>query len=494
MKRFLEIVPGTASFLALGALVFFSWKAPVWVVIFIVLYDLYWFLKVLYLFFHLRTSFSILKKNLAKDWFQELTADHREWGNLYHLVVLPMYKESFEVVHKSFESLAAANYDLKRMIVVLALEERGGEGDREIAGRITAEFGPRFHRFFVSTHPDGIPGELAGKGANETWAVKAAKQEVIDAELIPYDRIIVSVFDIDTRPGRDYFAILAYKFLSTPDRLRASYQPVPLFTNNFYHASIFPRLIGFSATFWQLMQQSRREQLVTFSSHSISFRALVDLGYWHTDIVSEDSRIFFQALIHYKGEWQTVPLLYPVYMDAVEGDSFFGAMKNLYKQQRRWAWGVENFPYVVSEFIRRKDIPFRVKRFWTLKIFDGFFSWSTSSFIIFLFGVMPNWLGDEAFKQTVYSYNLPLVTGWLINLSSIGIITSAFLSMHFLPPKEAEARPRLKEYVFYFLQWFFMPVTFVVFGSVPAFEAQLRLMFGGKYRLGFWKTPKGARS
>jgi hypothetical protein len=41
MQRFLEIVPGLASALALSALIFFSWQAPVAVVIFIVLYDLY---------------------------------------------------------------------------------------------------------------------------------------------------------------------------------------------------------------------------------------------------------------------------------------------------------------------------------------------------------------------------------------------------------------------------------------------------------------------
>lgn len=491
MQRFLEIVPGASSALALSALIFFSWQAPIAVVIFIVLYDLYWFLKVVYLFFHLRTSFSRLKKNIAMNWLSELKAHHSKWESIYHLVILPMYRESYEVVEESFKSLSHANYDLKKLIVVLALEEKGGDEDKETAKKIEATYGGLFKNFLVTEHPAGLPGELPGKGANETWAAKTAKEHIIDKELIPYDDILVSVFDIDTRPGKEYFGVLTYSFFSTPDRLHSSFQPVPLFTNNFYHTSLFPRLIGFSATFWQLMQQSRHEQLVTFSSHSIPFRALVDVGFWHTDIVSEDSRIFFQCLIHYKGQWQVKPLFYPVYMDAVEGTTFREAMQNLYKQQRRWAWGVENFPYVVSAFIRAKDIPFRIKRFWTIKIFDGFFSWSTSSFIIFLFGVMPNVLGNEAFKETIYSYNLPLVTGWLINLSFFGIITSAFLSMHFLPPKEERVKGR--DYVLYLFQWIFMPVTFVLFGSVPAFEAQIRLLLGGKFRLGFWKTPKGAR-
>jgi len=491
LRRFLEILPGAASVAALAGLVGFSWVFPAAVVIFIVLYDLYWLLKVVYLYFHLRVSFKKLKKNLSTDWFSHLKKEFPEWEKLRHLIVLPMYRESYEVVRASFASLAKANYDGKKFIVVLALEARGGAEDEAVAERIRAEFAPAFGAFFISVHPARIPGELPGKGANETWAVKAAKSAIVDNEAIPYDDVIVSVFDIDTQPGREYFALLAHSFLRTEDNTHASYQPIPLFTNNFYHASIFPRLIGFSATFWQMMQQSRHEQLVTFSSHSVPFRALTEVGYWHTDIVSEDSRIFFQCLIHYRGRWKTVPLYYPVYMDAVEGASFFSAMKNLYLQQRRWAWGVENFPYVIGEFIKRKDIPFRVKRFWTMKIFDGFFSWATSSFIIFLFGALPNALGSEAFKETVYSYNLPLVTGWLINLSSIGIITAAFLSMHFLPPREG--RIRAKSGALYLLQWLLMPITFITFGSIPAFESQIRLALGGKFRLGFWKTPKGKR-
>lgn len=491
MQRFLEIVPGVASLLALLALILFSWQLPVFVVFFIVLYDLYWFLKVTYLFFHLRVAFSHLRKNIKIDWFAKLKEEGKPWHEVVHLVILPMYKESYEVVRASFLSLSKTNYEKKNLLVVLALEAAGGEADQEIAKKIQEEFGGLFRNFFITTHPKDLPGELSGKGSNETWAIQAVKRDVIDAEKIPYENILTSVFDIDTRPGENYFGILTYKFLATPTRTRASYQPIPLFTNNFYHTSIFPRLIGFSATFWQLMQQSRAEQLVTFSSHSVPFQALVDVGFWHTDIVSEDSRIFFQCLLHYKGDWQTVPLLYPVYMDAVEGSTFWGAMKNLYKQQRRWAWGVENFPYVVGEFIRRKDIPFRIKRFWTIKIFDGFFSWSTSSFVIFLFGVMPNILGSEVFKQTIYSYNLPRITGILINLSSVGIITSAFLSMTFLPPRAS--RVRVRDYLFYLGQWFFMPITFITFGSIPALESQIRLMLGGKFRLGFWKTPKGKK-
>lgn len=489
-KRLFEIIPAFTAWITLFGLIFLSWKLPAVVVLFIVLYDLLWFLRTIYLFFHLRFSFAELRRNMRTDWFAKLKQEKAgRWERFRHLVIFPMYREGEDVVRESFQSLCATNYPLEKMIVVLATEEAGGEEDQAVARAMREEFGGRFGEFMVTVHPKGVPGELPGKGSNESFAAQRVTREIVDARHISYDDIIVSVFDIDTRTGSEYFALLTHQYLSVPNPERSSFQPVPLFTNNVYHVSAFARLTGFSATFWQLMQQGRPEQLVTFSSHSMPFRALVEVGYWQKDIVSEDSRIFFQCLLYYKGDWSVVPLHYPIFMDAVSGNGFWEEMASLYKQQRRWAWGVENFPFLMEAFRRSKEIPLAVKHFWSWRTFDGFFSWSTSSFIIFLFGWLPNLLGGDAFHTTLFSYNLPRVTGWLVNLASIGIVTSALLSIVLLPPKKPEGIGK-RHTLLYLLQWVLMPFTFIVFGSIPALEAQTRLMLGGRFKLGFWKTPK----
>jgi len=485
--RFYEIIPGLASWLTLLSLIFLSWKYPVFVVFFILLYDLYWILKLFYLFSHLRFSFLKMRKYLGIDWLQKIKSEKLNFEDIYHLIILPFYKEPKDVVEESLNSLLLANYPQEKFFVVLASEERGGEKDWEMALEMEAKFKNKFGSFLVTKHPANIEGELPGKGSNEAFAAKMAIPHIIDKKGIPYEKVLVSVFDIDTKVEKDYFGVLTYHFLKTEKPLRSSYQPIPIFLNNFSKTKFFSRLISFSATFWQLMQSSRPEQLVTFSSHSLPLKALVDIGFWETNLVSEDSRIFFQCLNYYNGDWRTVPLFYPIYMNAVEGN-FLSAVKNLYKQQRRWAWGAENFAYLLRDFKKNKLMPLRKKIFWIFTMFDGFYSWATSSFIIFIFGVLPNILGNEEFKASLISYNLPRYTGVMLNLSTIGIMISAVLTLVIISHKVREVKKT--RYFFYFIEWLLMPLTFIIFGALPALDAQTRLMIGGKFRLGYWRTPK----
>lgn len=488
MVRFWEILPGALAWVTLLGLIFLSWQLPAAVVVFILLYDLYWFLKLVYLLLHLRSSFMKMRENLKIDWLEKLKEERSgQWEKIYHLVIFPMFREPYEVVRKSMESIAKSNYPKDRFFVVLSVEEKSGPDGERVAFKIKEEFGGTLKELLITTHP-AIPGELMGKGSNEAWAGREAQKKLIDPSGIPYENILVSVFDVDTKTEPDYFGILTHSFLNAEKPQRSSYQPVPLFINNIHEAPFFARLAGFSSTFWQLMQEARPEQLITFSSHSMPLKALVEVGFWEKDLVSEDSRIFFQCFTHYDGDWRAEPILYPVYMNAIVGDNLWAALKNLYRQQRRWAWGVENISRLVRDFsAKKKKIPARVKRFWLWVLFDGFYSWSTSSFIIFFFGWMPNILGNEAFRNSVLSYNLPRFAGWVLNLSAVGVLASAFLSIILIQPKMAGKE---KYYVLYFFEWLLTPLVFIVFSAIPALDAQTRLLLSGRFRLGFWWTPK----
>ncbi|HVM77160.1 MAG TPA: glycosyltransferase family 2 protein, partial [Candidatus Paceibacterota bacterium] len=396
MKRFFEILPGFLAWATIILMVVLSWLVPVWVSIFIILFDIYWLLKTAYLSLHLRATFSALRQNMKTDWvakLDDLPNGRAGWDGVRHLVILPMYNEPHEVVRESFVSLAKSHYPKEHLFVVLALEERAGQAAQETGERIAAEFASQFGRFLVTTHPANLPGEIPGKGANEAWAGAQAKREFIDAvgadrmsARIDYKKVLVSVFDVDTQVFPEYFGRLTYVFLTEAEPLKAIYQPIPFFTNNIYEAPALARVVAFSSTFWQMMQQSRPERLTSFSSQSIPLQTLVDIGFWQKDIVSEDSRIFWQGFLRYHGDFRVYPLFYPVSMDANVAPSFWGTLKNIYKQQRRWGWGVENVPYMLEGFRNDPEIPAGKKRYWRFTAIEGFHSWATNSLMIFALG------------------------------------------------------------------------------------------------------------
>jgi len=487
MYRFFEILPGALVWTTLILMFVGSWQFPAGVAVFIILFDVYWLLRTVVLSLYLTFTFNRMKQNLKVDWLEDIQ-ERPGWQEVYHMILFPMYHEPYEVVKESFESLKKTNYPKDKMIVVLGAEESIGESALEIANRVKKEYGDLFHDFLVTYHPVGLPGENPGKGSNQHWMAKQAKKEIIDKQGIDYEKILVSVFDIDTQVYKEYFGRLTHAFLTAEHPQRSSYQPIPLFNNNIFEAPVFARVISMSASFYQMMQQARPENLATFSSHSMPFKALVEIGFWHTNVVSEDSRIFWQCYLHYDGDWRVVPLAYPISMDANVTPSFWKTMKNVYKQQRRWAWGSENIAYVFTNFMKNKKISLSKKLYWGFHKLDSFYSWATASILIFALGWLPLMLGGEEFNDTLLSYNLPQITRNVMGLASLGILLTAILGVLLLPPKPEWFKRR--HYFYYILQWAILPVTMILLGGIPAIDAQTRLMTKGKLRLGYWVTPK----
>ncbi|MGE5425719.1 MAG: glycosyltransferase [Bacillota bacterium] len=503
--RFFEILPGSLSYLTLIALVALSYFKPVWVAFFIIAFDVYWLLLVIYLAVHLIASYRKLKANAVIDWrgrcealargefnYKDITPDSLSrtgmtWKDVWQLIILPNYNESEEIIASALDSLLKDGYPADKLMIVLAMEERAGTAAHERARNIEQRFAKSFGRFIITFHPDGIEGELKGKGANQAWAIKQVKRDLLDAEKFDYDKVLVSVFDIDTMVKPGYFFALTYKFLTVSDPYRASYQPIPVYHNNLWEAPFFSRIAASSNTFWQMMMQIRVEQLVTYSSHSMTLRALCDIGFWSTNMVSEDSRIFWHCLLYYKGDYRVEPLYFPVSMDITYDRNLKQTARSLYKQQRRWAWGSENVPYLMFNTMKRwKEIDRKKLVGHIVTQIYGFHSWATNALIIGAIGWLPMLIGGERFNTTVLSGNLPEITQSLMNIAMIGLVLSAIISTLLLP-KRPKKYSFLKN-VRMALEWVFVPFTIIFFGAIPCLDAQWRLMTG-KY-MGFWVTPK----
>ncbi|MBI3120510.1 MAG: glycosyltransferase family 2 protein [Candidatus Kerfeldbacteria bacterium] len=482
--RMLEMIPGTMIWLTFTASIVLSFVAPITMIYFILLFDLYWFVRIVYMVCYMILAYVRFRRTSRLNWRSRAQA-LPGFEKIHHVIFLPTFKEPLSVIRTTFEALVQSNYPTEKMIVVLCGEERDAQVVREHARVIQKEYGHRFQKLLFTLHPDGIPGEVAGKGSNLHFAGWRFK-EYIDTELkIPYEHILVSSFDIDTNVHPEYFGYLTATFLSTPNRLHASYQPIPFFHNNIWEAPAIMRVAALGTTFWLMSEQLRPERLFTFSSHSMPFQALVDVGFWQNDIVTEDSRIFLQCLLHYDGDYRVVPLYLPVSMDAVVGDTWVQSLKNLYRQQRRWAWGTEHFPYLLWHYPDHPRLSFRRKFHYSFTLAEGMFSWATAPILITLLGRLPLALVDEQEKISVVVQNVPQLLEVLMNYALVGLIVTGVLSFTILPRRP---HTRWYQWIPMALQWILTPISMVFFGSLPAIEAQTRLMFG-KY-LGFFVTPK----
>lgn len=484
LYRMLEILPGALSWATLLGMAFASIFAPFAASYFIIAFAVYWVLKTAFLSYHLRYNWKRLRHHLSLDWRSMLQGMQHE--HLYHVVILPFYRESAHVVESSLKALSESHYDPQKLIVVLASEARAGSEAADICTAMRAAWGDRFGVLLTTVHPGDIAGELAGKGANATWAAERVRVEILDPRGISYANTIVSIFDIDTVVYPDYFNCLTWHFLKAPQPLKSSFQPVPLFNNNMWEVGALARVVAMSSTFWEMVQQERPERMATFSSHSVSFQALYEVGYWQTNMVSEDSRIFWNLLLANDGEYDVIPLSYPVSMDANAAPTFWGTIANIYRQHRRWTYGVENFVYIAYHFTKNKSIPLWKRVTILSQQAEGYWSLVTNPIMLIVLGWGPIFFGGRIYHETVLSYNLPIVVRNLLTLAMFGLVVSSIISLSLIP-KRPEGRGRFL-YIVMALQWILVPLTMVVFSALPGLEAQTRLMLG-KY-MGFWVTPK----
>jgi cellulose synthase/poly-beta-1,6-N-acetylglucosamine synthase-like glycosyltransferase len=481
--RFFEILPGFLAWSTLFLAIFLSYFLPVLVAILIILFDIYWLLRVAYFSFHQIASYIEMKKNLKEDWLKK-AKELNGFDQIYHLIILPFYKEGEEIVEGSLSALFNCQYPKEKMVIVLATEERAGNKAREIAEKIKKKFEKNFFRIFITSHPANLPEEISGKGSNVNFAIREIEKEIKSLR-IGGGNIIFSVFDADTRPYPYYFACLTFYYLSLKREKNVCFQPIPIYNNNVWGAPAFSRVVATSNTFWQMIQQQRPEQLVSYSSHSLPFETLLEVGY-PKNVVSDDSRIFWKLYLLKDGNFRAIPLHYPVSMDAVLGKNLFSTIINQYRQQRRWAFGAENIPFLLFGFLKNKKIPLSKKIQHSFIILEGFWSWAVASLLIFLLGWLPIFLGGKRFNFTLLSYNLPILTKNLMAISMFGMLVCAIISFLLLPP-----RPKGSSFfkkISILLQWLLLPLTLIIFGSFPALDAQTRLMFG-RY-LEFWSTEK----
>lgn len=489
-QRLLEIIPGILTWTTLIGMLVFSFWLPVWVAVFVIAFDVYWIYRTVFI-----ASFSIiayrrLKKGKKTNWWKmcrNLKAPDNGWtyGDILHVVLLPTANEPADVIEPAIAAAAESFFPNDQIIILLATEEREPEEQRmKKVNYLKEKFSGVFRDFLVTTHIVK-EGEMKCKASNASFAARFL-EKYLGEKNIDCKKVILSNFDCDSVSHPQYFAALTYEYLRDPKRLQRSYQPLPMYHNNLWDTNAFVRVIVTSSSFWHMFQSTRHE-MVTFSSHSEPFDTLSKVNFWPVNMISEDSIIYWKCFSYYHGDYRVTPIYLPISLDAVLAPTYWKTIKNQYKQKRRWAYGVENFPVIMRAIF--PDI--KIKLFRKLKVafemLEGHHSWATASFILALLGWLPLILGGNQFNESVLAHNLPFITRYLMTLAMLGLVVSMFLSFMLLPPRPVKYSR--KRYIYMFLQWILVPVIAPTLGALPAVDSQTRILIK-KYFGEFWVTEK----
>ncbi|NTV40971.1 MAG: glycosyltransferase family 2 protein [Candidatus Moranbacteria bacterium] len=540
-QRTMEVIPGILTWATLIGMIICSFTLPVWMAVFIILFDLYWIFRTIYITYYSVVAYKKFQNGKKIDWWErcqniihpveyqkDLTAriaflfdglkelrlfgekrktrkeilrlleykkdlnriidagdEVLDWRKIVHVVLLPTANEPAEVIEPAIAAVRDCNFPNHQIIILLATEEREPEEQRmEKVNYLKSKFEGVFKEFLVTTH-EVSDDEMKCKASNATYAAKKL-MIYLNENNIDYTRVIFSNFDCDSVCHNQYFAALTYAYISDPKRLQRSYQPLPMYHNNLWDTNAFVRVIVTGSSFWHMFQSTRR-QMVTFSSHSEPFDTLVRVNFWPLNMISEDSIIYWKCFAYYHGDYKVKPIYLPVSLDAVLAETYWKTIKNQYKQKRRWAYGIENFPVIMRALWPDKKIKTSKKLAIAFEMLEGHHSWATSAFILAILGWLPLIFGGPAFNESVLAHNLPFVTRYLMTLAMGGLVVSMFLNFFLLPPRPA--RYSKKRYIYMFLQWFLAPIIAPTLGAMPAIDAQTRILFK-KYFGEFWVTDK----
>lgn len=496
--RFFEVLPGTLSWTLLFLPFILSFVSVFLAIFFILTYIIIFLTRAVAFAIRVLAGYKTMNQHVKLDWremvqelevgsVEDVAAGRPKWhiknlqrlsqrpinfkpSELKHAVMIASYNEGEDVLRPTIEALAASDYDLKKIMLVFAYEERDGAQSEEAVLKLSKEYGSKFERVLSFRHPV-TPGEVRGKGGNLTYAARKLNQ-ILDKEGVNPAHVLVTTLDSDNRPHPRYFSALSYVYVSVPDPRHASYQPVSIFNNNIWDAPAPMRVIATGNNFFHMVVTKRPHLARNFSSHAQSLESLIDTDFWSVRTVVEDGHQFWRSYFRYEGDYRVYPLSVPIYHDAVLNKSYARTLKAQFVQLRRWTYGASDIAYIAHMgFFRKNKVPRLDMLAKFFRLLETHVTWASGAVLLAFAAFVPLLLNPDSFAAN----QLPITVRTIHTVGMLGILVSLFVSLKTLPPRPL--RYRRHRTLFMVLQWAFLPFTTILYGSTAAFNSQTRLMF-----------------
>lgn len=474
-KRALEILPGFVSW---SLILFPFWGSiffPTAVAYYVIAFAVYWLYRSIALATLSVVAHFKIQAASRFNWMADLKHSYPDtWDSLHHIIIIPTYQEPISTLERTLTALAKQTYPASHLHVVLAFEEREGEVAQNKAKILQQKFSQNFGDIWVTFHPD-IQGEIKGKSSNTCWGAKQAKKFLIDEQKISIEKVTITSEDADAIFHPSYFANLSYEFLKTNKPFNKIWQGSIVFYNNIWVVPAPVRILAAVFSVTQMYILMRRDRLVNFSTYSTSLKHVDDIGYWDTDVIPEDYRLFFKSYFAKKGDFEVEPIFLPIFADAAQSNGFWPTMANQYEQLKRWAWGVSDDAYIIRQYIITDGVPFWDKTVRVFKVIEDHFLWPVNWFAITVSAILPPLL-NEQFTRTALGKGLPQTVSALLTLSLISMVVIFILDAINRPPRPNKRN--IFSYILQPLEFLLLPVIGFFFSSLPGIDAHTRLMLG----------------
>ncbi|KAJ3071854.1 hypothetical protein HDU98_004704 [Podochytrium sp. JEL0797] len=392
LRQILQRLPGVLVLLVFPYLMFMPYYFPA-------LFSVYYgFLMAAFLLFSTRSALGVMSTvrsswmHAKTDWVQkrehdvalklkylEGSAAWEEKGELqmemllvqdiFHVIVIPNYKESIETLTETLDVLASHELARSNYKVCLAMEETEDKCEAK-ALVLLSEYAASFHTLTFTVHPKNLPGEIRGKSSNTNWACTqlyhrfsttgsfhheptpvSTEQQQLTPSLHEH---IYTCIDADTCFAADYFTTVAYEYttLSTDARKAAMFIPSLLFDRNSQDVNPLVRVMDLS---WSASQMSYFLPHYPFrpatSAYSVPMELASAVGFWDTsrEALGEDYHMTIKCTFATSGRLRVIPIFSPASQFNICGDkpTFTSGIYARIIQLRRHMWGSLDLGYTL---------------------------------------------------------------------------------------------------------------------------------------------------
>ncbi len=476
-NRLFEILPGALTWLTITSPIWLSFTLPYAVAYMILLADLYWLFNAFKISALVLIGYKNMERARKTDWLKMLQADFSEsWDKYYHFVEIHSYKEPLEVLKPAYDAVINSSYPAEKIFFGIGIEERADPKIIEQVREYVQKNSSKIGGIFFTIHPYGLPGELPGPASHRNWIIINAEKELQKRGIKP-EQVLVTTLDADFVIHPQFLAGALHKYLHIPAKIRnkRSFTGAFLYYNNYWDCPAPMRLIASGTAFWQLSEMVGSDKYINFSSMSMNMRSLLDVGLWIPDKVNDDSGFYWKAYYHFNGDYKVIPHYLPISADTVLDVSLTKTFINQYKQLQRWAYGVEHMPFIIRQYFAQKDLDFWDKTDKLSFIIWSYTKWGTLAlFITFAGAIVP--LVNPHYSDSVVAYNLPVISSYVLTGAFVGLFSTIYVHEKTVPPRPK--RWNLLEKLWSYVQWVLIPFILVTIASIPAIDAQTRLMLG----------------